>query len=163
MRVHVIVAVAENGVIGREGRMAWRIPEDLKRFRRLTTPHPIIMGRKTWASIGKALPERENVVITRQKAFAAPGAVVVHSLGEALDHARARGATDAFVIGGGEIYREALPLADVLHVTHVHARVEGDATFPPIEATRWRETAREEREQADPQPLRYAFVTYERR
>ena len=161
MRVHVIVAVAENGVIGREGAMPWRIPEDLKRFKALTMGHPILMGRKTWEAIGRPLPGRENIVITRQKGFAAEGATVVHSLGDAMEHARARGATDVFVIGGGEIYKLALPLAQVAHVTRVHASFEGDATFPPLDRG-WHEKAREHGEQKEPTPLRYDFVTYER-
>lgn len=161
MRIHLIVAVAENGVIGREGAMPWRIPEDLKRFKAITMGHPIVMGRKTWASLGRPLPGRENIVITRQKDLDAPGAHVVHSLREALDHAAARGATDVFVIGGGEIYRQALPLAHVAHVTRVHARIEGDVTFPLLDPD-WRETTREPHEQTEPQPLAYDFVTYER-
>lgn len=161
MRIHVIVAVAENGVIGRDGAMPWRIPEDLKRFKAITMGHPIAMGRKTWASIGRPLPGRENLVITRQKGFEAPGATVVHSIAEAMEHARARGASDLFAIGGGEIYREVLPFARVAHVTEVHARFEGDATFPHLDPG-WREVAREPRSQAEPTPLRYDFVTYER-
>lgn len=162
MRVHLIVAAAENGVIGRDGAMPWRIPTDLKRFKALTMGHPVIMGRKTWESLGRALPGRENVVVTRQSHFRAEGAVVVHSLADAVAHARNAGATDAFVIGGGEIYRQALPAADVVHLTRVHASFEGDATFPPLDPSQWRETAREPASQQEPQPLRFDFVTYER-
>lgn len=161
MRIHMIVAVAKNGVIGREGAMPWRIPEDLKRFKAITMGHPIVMGRRTWASIGRPLPGRENLVITRQKDFQAEGATVVHSLSDAMEHARARGASDLFVIGGGEIYRQALPLAQVAHVTRVHAEVEGDVTFPDLDPG-WHEIDREGRSQTEPIPLRYDFVTYER-
>lgn len=161
MKIHVIVAAASNGVIGKDGAMPWRIPEDLKRFKALTMGHPILMGRKTWDSIGRPLPGRENIVITRQKLDLA-GATVVRSLDEALDHARARGATDAFVIGGGEIYQQALPRADVVHLTAVHAAFEGDVRFPALGGA-WRETARETRAQDAPQALRYDFVTYERK
>ena len=162
MKVHLIVAVAEGGVIGAENKLLWRIPEDLKRFKAITMGHPILMGRKTWDSIGRPLPGRENVVITRQK-LDLPGATVVHSLEEALEHARARGASDAFVIGGGEIYRQALPRADVVHLTEVHARFDGDVTFPSLPSSGWREIGREARQQAEPQPLSYSFVTLERR
>lgn len=161
MRVHVIVAAAENDIIGRDGAMPWRIPEDLKRFKAITMGHPILMGRKTWAAIGRPLPGRENILITRQKEFSAPGATVLHSLHEALDHASARGASDVFIIGGGEIYRQALPLADVVHLTRIHAKFEGDASFPSLDPS-WREVAREPREQQEPTPLAYDFVTYER-
>lgn len=162
MRIHLIVAAASNGVIGRDGAMPWRIPEDLKRFKALTMGHPMIMGRKTWDSIGRPLPGRESIVVTRQK-LDLPGATVVHSLDAALAHARARGAPEVFVVGGGEIYRQALPFADVVHLTEVHASFEGDASFPSLPSSDWRETARERREQAEPQKLAYDFVTYERR
>lgn len=162
MRIHLIVAVSQNGVIGRAGQIPWRISEDLKRFKAITLGHPMIMGRKTWDSIGKPLPGRESIVVTRQAGWAATGATRAASLQDALSYAEKRGATDVFVIGGGEIYREALPLADVLHVTEVHARADGDVTFPAIEKARWRETAREERRQTDVEALRFAFVTYER-
>ena len=160
MRIHLIVATASNGVIGAKGQMPWRIPEDLKRFKALTLGHPMIMGRKTWDSIGRPLPGRESIVVTRQK-LELPGATVVHSLEEGLERARARGATDVFVIGGGEIYRQALPLAQVVHVTRIHERFDGDVSFPPLDAS-WREVAREKRLQEGAQPLRFDFVTYER-
>lgn len=158
MAVVIVVAAAENGVIGAAGKIPWHIPEDLKRFKALTMGHRIVMGRKTWASIGRALPGRESVVVTRQAGFRAEGARVVASLDEALE-----GATgDVFVIGGGEIYREALPRADRVELTRVHAKVEGDVTFPALDPTAWREVAREPRSQTTPQPLAYDFVTYER-
>jgi dihydrofolate reductase len=160
MRIHVIVAAAENGVIGRGGQMPWRIPEDLKRFKALTMGHPMIMGRKTWDAIGRPLPGRESVVVTRQKLDLA-GATVAHSLDAAISHCRARGASDAFIVGGGEIYAQALPLADVVHLTRIRATFEGDASFPPL-GPAWRESAREPRSQVEPQPLAYDFVTYER-
>jgi len=164
MRLHVIVAAAQNGIIGRDGAMPWRIPEDLKRFKALTMGAPIVMGRKTWDAIGRPLPGRESIVITRQTGFRAEGAVVVHSLDEALAHTRGRDVPEAFVIGGGDVYRQALPLADVVHLTQVHGAFEGDASFPPLEASEWRETGREARAQDAPlEPLRYDFVTYERR
>lgn len=165
VRVTLIAAMAENRVIGREGRIPWHLSDDLRRFKRLTTGHTIIMGRKTWDSLGRALPGRENVVVTRQRGLQAPGATVVGSLDEALRHAQARGDAEAFVIGGGEIYREALPRADRLELTLVHAAFEGDARFPEIDPAEWIEAAREEHaapaKDGEP-PLRYAFVTLDR-
>jgi dihydrofolate reductase len=160
MRIHIIVATSENGVIGIKGAMPWRIPEDLKRFKALTMGCPMIMGRKTWDAIGRPLPGRESVVVTRQERALA-GATVVHSLEEAIAHCRSSGATDCFVVGGGEIYAQTLPHADVLHVTRIHARFDGDASFPPL-GPEWRETAREPRLQESPERLRFDFVTYER-
>lgn len=162
MKIHLVVAAASNGVIGKGGQMPWRIPEDLKRFKALTMGAPMIMGRKTWDAIGRPLPGRESIVVTRQK-LDLPSATVVHSLDDALAHCRARGVPDAFVIGGGEIYRQALPRADVVHLTEIHRAFEGDASFPPLDPSQWRETAREPRSQDAPEPLRYDFVTYERR
>lgn len=159
MRVVLIAAMAENRVIGVEGRLPWKLPEDLKRFKRLTMGHAIIMGRKTWDSLGRPLPGRENVVVTRQKAFAAPGATVVHSLDEALAHVRARGETEAYVIGGGELYTQALPLADRLELTLVHGTFDGDTRFPEYDAGAWREVSREE---GQSEGFRFAFVTWER-
>lgn len=159
--MHVIVAASENGVIGRGGAMPWRIPEDLKRFKALTMGSPVVMGRKTWDSIGRPLPGRENVVVTRQPLVLA-GATVVHSLDEALEHCRSRGTADCFVIGGGEIYAQALPRADVVHLTRIHQRFDGDARFPAL-GPEWREVAREARLQESPERLRFDFVTYERR
>ena len=163
-RLTIIAALAGNGVIGRANRMPWHIPEDLKRFRALTIGHPVIMGRKTFdsivASLGKPLPGRENIVVTRSREFAHPGCRVVQSIQEAL--AAADGADEVFVIGGGEIYALALPFADRLQFTEVHAETAGDAYFPPFERGAWREISREPRTMDGPTRLRYDFVTYER-
>lgn len=141
MTLSLIVAVSENGVIGRANRLPWRLPEDLQRFRRLTTGHPVIMGRKTFESIGKPLPGRTSIVVSRTERF--PGTITARSLDEALEEAaRAPGADATFVIGGGEVYREALPLAARIHLTRVHARVDGDATFPEL-GKEWVEVGRE--------------------
>jgi dihydrofolate reductase len=143
MDIAIYVAIAENGVIGREGGLPWRLSSDLKRFKADTMGKPIIMGRKTWEGIGRPLPGRLNIVVTRDPAFRAEGAETVRSLEEAIALARARGrcmagADEICVIGGGEIYRQALPLADRLHVTHVLAEVEGDTRFPDIDSKIWR-------------------------
>lgn len=156
----LIAAVARNGVIGRDGALPWRLPEDLRRFRALTTGHSIVMGRRTWQSLPRALPGRQNIVVTRQTGFVADGAVVVHSLDAAL--AAAAYPEPAFCIGGAEIYRAALPSADTAYITEIARDFEGDTTFPPLDPARWRETARETHVSAGPDALQYAFVTYER-
>ncbi len=157
----LIAAVASNGVIGRDGKLPWRLPEDLRRFRALTTGHSIIMGRRTWESLPRALPERQNIVVTRQPEFMAEGAIVTGSLDEAL--ARVERPEPAFCIGGGELYRAALPLAQTAFITAIERAFEGDATCPPLDPAQWRETARESHASGDTEDLRYAFVTYERR
>ena len=154
----MIAAMARNRVIGRDNAMPWHIPEDLKHFKRLTLGHPVIMGRKTCESIGRPLPGRENIVITRSASLDMPGIHVAASLDQALELARGR---PAFVIGGGEIYRLALPLADCLHLTEIDAVMEGDAFFPEFDMNEWECTAREE-SPAGANPS-YAFVTYQRR
>jgi dihydrofolate reductase len=142
----LVAAVAENGVIGRAGGLPWRLKSDLQQFRALTTGKPIVMGRRTWASLAKALPQRTNIVVTRDPAFAAAGAVVTTSLAGALAVARGdalrRNVNAIMVIGGGDIYAQAMPLATRLEITHVHARPDGEAVFPPIDPAIWRETAR---------------------
>lgn len=143
----LVVAIAGNGVIGRAGGLPWRLSSDLKHFRRITMGKPVIMGRRTFASLKGPLDGRDNIVLTRDPHFAAPGIFVAHSLEEALDIgrdcARARGAEEIMVIGGAELYRACLPLAGRLHLSRVHAEVEGDVYFPEMDFSRWRETLRE--------------------
>jgi dihydrofolate reductase len=156
----LIVAVARNGVIGKDNRLPWHLPEDLAHFKALTTGQAVIMGRKTWDSLPakfRPLPQRINVVVTRDPAFRAEGAVVVHSLPDAI--AAAAGRTP-FVIGGAEIYALALPLADRMEITEIALDVDGDACFPAFDRADWRETAREQHQSAS--GLGYAFVTYRR-
>ena len=157
MTLALIVAVAANGVIGCKGALPWRLPEDLRRFRELTTGHAVIMGRRTFESLPRALPHRQNIVVTRNAGYRAADAQVVSSLVEAL-RAVAYPAP-AFCIGGGELYRAALPIADIAYVTEIAQAFEGDATFPTLDAARWIETARE----AHDGSLPFAFVTYRRR
>ncbi len=161
MTVTIIAALGRNRVIGKDNRIPWHIPDDLKRFKGLTLSHPVVMGRKTFQSIGKLLPGRDNIVITRSHALAAPGCRVVHSLAEALT--AAQGAPEVFVIGGAEIYALALPLADRLRLTEVDAAIDGDAWFPDFDRSAWREVSREPGSKAGPDRIRYDFVTYERR
>ncbi len=161
MTVTIVAALGRNRVIGKNNRMPWHISDDLKRFKALTLGHPVVMGRKTFQSIGKPLPGRENIVITRSHAFAAPGCRVVHSLAEALT--AAQGAAEVFVIGGAQIYALALPLAGRLQLTEVDAAVDGDAYFPDFDRSAWREISRGPGSTAGPDRLRYDFVTYERR
>lgn len=160
MRVSIIAALAENRVIGVNNTLPWRLPNDLKHFRRLTTGHAIVMGRKNYESIGKPLPERTNIVVTRNRDYRASGCLVAHSLDEALT--LARGDPEIFVIGGAEIYREALPRAGRLYLTEVHATVAGDTFFPEIERNDWKETARERHEADDKHAYAYSFVVLER-
>jgi dihydrofolate reductase len=162
MRLTLIAAVAENGVIGRDNGLPWRLPGDLKRFKALTLGKPVIMGRRTFASIGRPLPERLNIVITRDASARFDGVSMAHSLEEALAAAEKAGASEAMVIGGAEIYALALPLADRLELTEVAAAPEGDAFFPPFDRTGWRETARERVAAEGPDRPAHAFVTLER-
>jgi dihydrofolate reductase len=137
MRLSLVVAMARNRVIGRDNALPWRLPADLAHFRKVTMGHPIVMGRKTFESIGKALAGRKNIVITHNRGLAAPGCVVVGSLDEAWK--AAGDADEVSVIGGTTLFRETLPLADVIHLTEVDAEIEGDTFFPEFDRSEWRE------------------------
>lgn len=138
MRRSLVVAVARNGVIGRDNALPWKLPEDLAYFKRVTMGSPVVMGRRTYESIGKPLPGRLNIVVTRDRNYRAAGCTVVHSLDEAW---RAAGdAPDVFVIGGTSLFEETLPYADVIHLTEVDANVEGDTYFPAFDRGEWHET-----------------------
>ena len=157
----LIAAVAQNGVIGADNRLPWRLPDDLRRFRALTIGHTVVMGRRTWESLPRPLTDRQNVVITRQRGYAANGAQVVDSLDAAL--AAATLPPPVCCIGGGEIYRLAMAHATIVHLTLIARDFAGDTTFPPLDPAVWRETAREPRTVDGPDGYDYAFVTYERR
>jgi dihydrofolate reductase len=158
--VSIIVAYAANRVIGRDGKMPWHLSDDLKRFRRLTMGHHIVMGRRTWESIGRLLPGRKHIIVSRQPGYRVPGAQVVASIEAAI--AAAQADSEVFVIGGGEIYALALPLAQRILATEIEEDFEGGVRFPRIDLSAWRETAREHHH--DPATgLRYSFVTLERR
>ena len=139
--VSLLVAVAENGVIGRDNTLPWHLSDDLRRFKALTLGKPMLMGRKTFESIGKPLPGRTSLVLSRSRDWARPGATVVRSLEEALE--RAGAVPELVVIGGAEVYRLALPHAQRIYLTRVHAEIPGDTVLPPLDATAWRETERE--------------------
>jgi dihydrofolate reductase len=159
-RVSIVVATDEHGGIGLEGRLPWHLPNDLKRFKALTMGKPIVMGRRTFDSIGRALPGRTNIVVSRQAGLRIDGCIVVGSLEAALEAAGA--ADEACVIGGAEIYRLALPLAETLHLTRVHATVGADTFFPAIDAAEWEEIYREECPADERHAYPYSFVTLRR-
>jgi len=162
MRISLIAAVAENGVIGREGGLPWRIPEDLKFFRATTLGKPVIMGRKTYVSIGKPLPGRLNIVLTRDRTWHAPGVSVAHDMDRALRIAQESGADEAMIIGGADIYEAALPRANRIYLTRIAREFEGDALFPALDPQDWKEVVRVEKSAGDV-PFDYCFVTLERR
>ncbi|MBS0373178.1 MAG: dihydrofolate reductase [Proteobacteria bacterium] len=160
-RLEFVVAVARNGVIGLGNGLPWRLPADLAHFKRITLGHPVLMGRRTWQSIGRPLPGRRNLVLTRDREFRADGADVVHSLPEAL--AAVPAGERLMVIGGGELYRETLAAAEVLHLTEVHADPEGDAHFPDWRREDWQEISREAHPADERHTYPYSFVTLTRR
>jgi dihydrofolate reductase len=156
----LIVAVAENGVIGRGGTLPWHISADLKRFKQLTMGHAIIMGRKTWESLGRPLPGRRSIVVSRNPHFSAAGAAVVTSLDAALQ--LAADDSEVFVIGGASLYEEALSKADRLYITRVLANVDGDTCFPAVGFSQWRMVEAKPEETDASSGLRYRFERYER-
>ena len=159
--ITIIAAVAENNELGKDNALIWHLSNDLKRFKRLTSGHHIIMGRKTFESFPKALPNRTNVVITRDLNYTAENAVVVHSLEEAFTIAKHD--NQPFIIGGGEIYRQSLDLADKIELTRVHHSFEADTFFPEIDLTKWEEISSEECFKDDKHDYDYTFITYEKR
>jgi dihydrofolate reductase len=167
MKIVIVAAVAENGVIGDKGKLPWHLRSDLRHFRALTLDKPVIMGRKTFQSIGNVLDRRTNIVITRDKKFAPEGVVTAPSFKAALEIARKdaeRRGTDAImVIGGHAIFADAMPYADRLEITHVHASPKGDVHFPPIDPGHWREEKREERDAGRGDDAKFAVATYIRR
>jgi dihydrofolate reductase len=165
-KVVLVAAVAENGVIGRDGALPWRLKSDMQHFRRLTVGRPVVMGRKTYESIGKPLKDRTNIVITRDRGFAADGVVIANSLETAMamarEDARQRGADSIAIIGGAGIFSDGLAIADRLEITLVHAAPAGDTFFPSIDGKMWRETARMRQDAAPGDDADVSFITYER-
>jgi dihydrofolate reductase len=164
VKIILLVAKAKNRVIGKDNQLVWKLSADLKRFKHLTTGHYLLMGRKTFESLGRPLPNRTHLIITRNTAFEAPdGHFVFHSVEEALIFCTKRQLEKLFVIGGGEIYKEALPLCDALEITEVDASPEGDTFFPELDPNQWIEKDREEFPADESNEYPYAFVSYEKR
>ncbi len=160
MKVSLIVAMAENRVIGRDNQLPWRLSADLQHFKALTMGKPIVMGRKTWESIGRPLPGRTNIVVTRDAGYQAEGCTVVHSVDQALE--AAAGSDEVMVIGGANLYQQLLERADCLYLTLVKAAVEGDAWFPEFDMAQWREVGRESHSRDEKNEFDYEFVALER-
>jgi dihydrofolate reductase len=154
-KVTLIAAIDENSVLGKDNQLIWHLPEDLKRFKRLTTGHAIIMGRKTFESLPKALPNRHNIVVTRNQNYSKEGVTVCHSLEAAIECAK--NDDQPFVIGGGQVYEQAIELADVIELTKIHAQFEGDVFFPEIDLKKWSVEKEEHMSHPD---FEYSFITY---
>ena len=162
MKLSIIVAVAEDGVIGRDNDLAWYLPADLKRFKQLTMGHHLLMGRKTFEAIGRALPGRTTVVISRRRPSLPEGVELAGSLEEAFTLAAATGEDEAFVAGGAQIYHLALPRADRLYLTQVHAAIEGDTRFPELVESEWELVSRVDHEPDGKNEYSYSFLVYDR-
>ncbi|WP_323134388.1 dihydrofolate reductase [Tellurirhabdus rosea] len=163
MIISLIAAISENKVIGKDNDLVWSLPDDFRYFKQTTSGHPILMGRKTWESLGRPLPNRLHIIITRQPDFEAPAeCIIVDSLEKALDEARKTGDGEAFVIGGAEIYRQALPLADRLYLTEVKGTFEGDTFFPEVNQSEWQEVSRRPHEADARHAVPFDFVVWER-
>ena len=160
MKISIIVAASANNVIGVDGQLPWRLPEDLRHFKAVTMGKPMIMGRSTFESIGKALPGRQSIVLTRQANFAAEGCDVVADMEAALD--AAGDAEEVMIVGGGEIYRQFLPKADRIHLTRVQTEVRGDTTFPELDLSEWTVVAVEEYPAGDDREIGFEIETLER-
>lgn len=160
--ISAIVAMSENRVIGNGNHLPWHLPADLKHFKTLTTGHPILMGRKTYESIGRPLPNRTNIIMTRDTSFQAPGCIVVTSIEKALAHATDIGRNEIFIIGGAEIYKQLLPKISRLYMTVVHAKLDGDAFFPELNFAEWNEITNEKHEADENNEYAYSFITLEK-
>jgi dihydrofolate reductase len=162
----LVAAVGENGIIGREGQLPWRLKSDLQHFKQTTMNRPVVMGRKTFASIGKALPGRTNIVLSRDLSFAAPGCVLATSWDAAFliarDDAQKRGVDEVMIVGGADIFSDTMSVADRLEITRVHASPAGDVRFPPIDPQMWRETRRERHPRGPDDDTDFTILTYVR-
>jgi dihydrofolate reductase len=161
MRITLIAAVSDNGVIGRGNALPWHLPADLQRFKRLTTGHAVVMGRKTWESIRRPLPNRRNIVISGTPGFQPAGATVVPTFAAAIDVAK--DLAELFAIGGSRVFEAALPLTDRLELTRVHASVPGDAFFPKLDLSEWKLIAEEHHPSDEQHACPFSFLTYDRR
>jgi dihydrofolate reductase len=164
LKISIIVAIAKNNVIGKDNQLPWHLPEDLKHFKRKTEGHHLIMGRKTYESMGKPLPNRTSIVITRNKNYTVPpGHFVVHDLEAALEIAKNRNLQQVFVLGGAEIFRLALPLVDEMIITEIQATPEGNTFFPLWDESKWEMSSRSDFLKDEKNPYDYSFVTYQKR
>jgi dihydrofolate reductase len=167
MKIVIVAAIGDNNVIGNDGKLPWHLRSDLRHFRALTLDKPLVMGRKTFESIGKALDRRTNIVISRDLSLPVPGGVIATSFDAALAYARKdaerRHTDEIMVIGGSAVFAAAVPRADRLEITHVHASPEGDAFFPPIDLKQWQEVKRDVREAGRGDDTSFAMATYVRR
>ncbi|XOD66784.1 MAG: dihydrofolate reductase [Flavobacteriales bacterium Tduv] len=161
MEIILIAALAENGIIGKNNRLIWHLPNDLKHFKKMTSGHAVIMGRKTFESIGKALPERENIIITRNTDYTVPGIKIAGSLRKAISSVGDQ-TEKVFIIGGGEIYRQALDIVDTLEITKVHHNFCGDVTFPEIDLEKWKKSPEVFHYKDEKNPYNYSFITYKK-
>jgi len=166
-KIAIIVAMAENNVIGHNNNMPWHIPEDLKYFKKITTGHPIIMGRKTFESIGRPLPNRINIVVTNNHNWSADGVIVSHNIDEALRigarEAEAVGVDELMVIGGAKLYRQVIDKAERLYLTQIHAHIEGDTAFPAFDKSDWFEVSRKEQSTDTGNNHNYSFIVLDRK
>lgn len=160
--ITLVVAISENRVIGRDNQLIWHLPNDLKHFKQITTGHPIIMGRKTFDSMGKALPNRTNIVITRNENWSAENVITTHSLGKAIETAQEID-EEIFIIGGGVIFNMSMDIADAIELTIIHQGFEGDVFFPEIEDEIWEEVSREFNEKDEKNQYDYSFIRLERK
>lgn len=155
----IVVAISENHVIGKDNQLLWYMPADLKHFKDITSGHTVIMGRKTYESVGKPLPRRRNIIITRQT-ITIEGCEVVNSIETALSLCKDE--AEVFIVGGAEIYKQAMSLTDRIYLTIIHKEFEGDSFFPEINASEWKEVFREDHQPDEKNPLPYSFITLER-
>ena len=160
MKISIVVAMDANGVIGKDNELPWRLPADLQHFKKTTMGKPILMGRKTWESIGRPLPGRTNIVITRDSGYQAEGCVVVNSIDAAM--AAASEQDEVMVIGGAEFYRQVLPRTDTIYLTRIHETFEGDTVFPELNTADWREVERSDQSANEKNPHDYSFIRLER-
>jgi dihydrofolate reductase len=162
MIVSQVVAISENNAIGKDNKLIWHLPADLKHYKNKTMGHHMIMGRKTWESIGRLLPGRQTVIITRDKDYKVEGAYVVHSLQEALEVAKKNNDTEACIVGGAEIFRQAMDLTDKIYLTVVHETFEADTFYPPLDPAKWKLTQKEDHQPDEKNKYSYSFCEYER-
>jgi dihydrofolate reductase len=162
MQIIIVAAYAQNRVIGKDNDLVWHLPKDLKHFKELTLGHPMIMGRKTFESFGKPLPGRTSIIITRDRHYQQESCIVVHSLEEAVNEAKKLD-DQIYIAGGAEIYKQALPITDIMYLTEVKASPEGDTFFPEFSANEWQETARKSFNKDEKHQYAFDFVTWERK